>query len=87
MSMAKAVVASNCGGHQELIEHGKDGWLYEAGNRESLENALCRVAGDQALRDTLASSARRFVLEERNWHLVAKPYLALYERLRRRPEC
>lgn len=83
MAMGKAVLASDCGGHRELVESESNGLLYTAEDRASLVAALCRLAGDVDLRLRLARQAREFILAKRNWPVVARPYLGLYEQLLR----
>jgi glycogen(starch) synthase len=79
MAMAKAVLASDVGGHRELIRHESTGLLFESGNEENFVGMAVRAANDAKLRVALGESARRYVTEERTWERLVKSYLSLYE--------
>ena len=51
-------VASRVGGNPELVRHGDNGMLFEAGNVGQLCRALEELAGNNALRRRLAARAR-----------------------------
>lgn len=86
MAMKKTVVASDIGGHRELICDGATGLLYQAGNSSSLATALCKIATQTALRANLAAAGRQFVLDERQWERVTRNHLAAYETVLNRSE-
>ena len=56
------VAASDVGGHRELVEHGRTGILFEAGNPDALADALAGAAGGAG---QLAAAARRGALVHR----------------------
>lgn len=58
MAMGAAVVGSRVGGIGEVIEHGKSGWLVEAGDADGLSHALSRLLDDEPLRKRLGAGAR-----------------------------
>ena len=43
MALAKPIVISNIGGASELVEHGRNGFLYEAGNVGQLADAIAAI--------------------------------------------
>lgn len=86
MAMNKTVVASDIGGHRELIRDGATGLLYQAGNPSSLAAALCKIATETALRTNLAAAGRQYVLDERQWERVTLNHLAAYETALHRAE-
>jgi len=51
-------VASRVGGNMELIRHGENGMLFEAGNVEQLSNVLQTLVELRILREQLAARAR-----------------------------
>ena len=68
MACGVPVVATRSGGPEEIIEHGKDGLLVDAGDPEAMAAACLRIAGDSSLRDSLGAAGRqsavsRFSLE------------------------
>lgn len=72
------VVASNVGGHQEIVSHNDTGLLFPAGSPDELAKALIRVLNDQELRTRLARRAREYVLRERLWSHMAERYERIY---------
>jgi PEP-CTERM/exosortase A-associated glycosyltransferase len=78
MAMGKAVLASDLGGHQELITHGKTGWLFAAENVDDLISQAVRLAKDSALCARLGNAGRRFVSDERSWEKLSRCYLQIY---------
>jgi glycosyltransferase involved in cell wall biosynthesis len=54
ISLGTPVVASNIGGIPELIDDGKTGILFEAGNVASFENAINSIINDDAKADEMA---------------------------------
>ena len=61
MAMAKAVVLSDIGGAREMIEHGKSGMLFPAGDVAELTRTLDILASSDAIRQALGSEARQRV--------------------------
>lgn len=63
------VVAPAAGGPVDLVEHGRTGLLYDPADRRSLRRAVATLAGDAALRRSLARQARESV-RHRGWAAV-----------------
>jgi PEP-CTERM/exosortase A-associated glycosyltransferase len=78
MAMGKVVVASDVGGHRELIRNGYNGILFKANDVSALSATLRRVLGDQALRQTLEQQALNWVTRERSWDATTTVYSASY---------
>jgi glycosyltransferase involved in cell wall biosynthesis len=57
MAAGCACVASEVGGNPELIESGRTGLLFPAGDAQGLARQLMRLAGDEELRRRLADAA------------------------------
>jgi PEP-CTERM/exosortase 1-associated glycosyltransferase, Daro_2409 family len=81
MALGKALVASDVGGHRELIVDGETGVLFRAGDAESLADAVLRVVDDSALAARLRENGPRHVRLERTWAHVVPRYEAVYRRL------
>ncbi len=81
MAQGRVVVASDVGGHRELIRDGHTGLLHRAGDVPALAAAVARLLADGALRAHLAVNGRRFVESERNWAASVARYAPVYERL------
>lgn len=81
MAQGRLMVASDVGGHRELIRDGDTGVLFQAGSADALADALVRLLGDRARWPALRAAGRRFVETERRWsHSVAR-YQPVYEGL------
>jgi glycosyltransferase involved in cell wall biosynthesis len=78
MAMNKAVIASDVGGHREMVEDGRTGLLFRAQSGDDLVRVLGAAASDDGLRSRLAEAGRRYILECRNWDAVAANYRAAY---------
>ncbi len=76
MAQGRLVVASNVGGHRELIRHGETGLLFQAGSSDSLADQLTALLSEPARWPALRQAGRRFVEAERNW----RDSVARYER-------
>lgn len=81
MAMGLAVLASDVGGHSELIRHGDTGLLFKADSTESLVREALAVCTDPERRHELGARARAYVMQERTWERIAARYPPLYERL------
>jgi PEP-CTERM/exosortase A-associated glycosyltransferase len=79
MAMGKAVLASDVGGHRELIDDGRTGVLFAAEDSDDLIKQSVRLARDVALRENLGEAGRQFVAHERSWDKLAERYVAIYE--------
>ena len=78
MAMGKAVVASDVGGHRELIRHNKTGLLFQAGNVEALSTALEQLLDDYALRQRLQSEGTAWVRKHHTWESTTSVYDRVY---------
>jgi glycogen synthase len=81
MAQRKLVVASDVGGHRELIEDGVTGTLFPAGDRAALAAALADLFDRREQWEARRSTARAFVERERNWAANVANYAPVYERL------
>lgn len=81
MAQGQLFVASNVGGHRELVRHGETGILFEAGNATSLADAIRDLLVRHETWENLRAAGRRFVETERNWTRSVHNYIAPYRRL------
>ena len=79
MAMKKTVVATDIGGHRELIANDDTGLLYAAEDRAALIEAMVRVARDPALRVRLAEAGYRYARQERSWERITGNHLLAYD--------
>ncbi|MFT3804582.1 MAG: glycosyltransferase, exosortase A system-associated [Burkholderiaceae bacterium] len=78
MAQGRPFVASDVGGHRELIEHERTGLLAKAGDADALASQLLRLLGDAELKRTLVSNGRRHVETERTWDRSIDGYRKAY---------
>ncbi|RDH44900.1 TIGR04063 family PEP-CTERM/XrtA system glycosyltransferase [Zooshikella ganghwensis] len=80
MAQHKLVVASDVGGHKELIRHGENGLLFRQGDVSDLIVQIEQLAGDSQLQQQLLHSGRKYVEHERNWKKSVSHYQDVYQR-------
>jgi PEP-CTERM/exosortase A-associated glycosyltransferase len=78
MAMSRSVLASDVGGHAELIQDGTTGLLFEAESRDALVTRARALGSDSGLRERLGREARRYVSVDRNWDRLVARYLPVY---------
>ena len=81
MAQGKLFVASDVGGHRELVEHGKTGVLFRADDVSALVNALLDLLNRPESWRTLRQQGRCFVESVRNWRNSVARYRPVYESL------
>ncbi|MCS6787272.1 MAG: glycosyltransferase, exosortase A system-associated [Thiobacillaceae bacterium] len=85
MAQGRLFIASDVGGHRELIRDGETGLLFRAGDPGALAqralDALHLPDGGAGLR----AAGRRYVEQERNWPSSVANYRAIYGRVLGRP--
>lgn len=82
MAMGKLVVASDVGGHRELIRDGYNGYLFAAGSPEALARRLVECLSAPQRRDEVIENGRRFVEHERTWRQSVARYRDVYAQAR-----
>lgn len=63
MTMGRPVIGSHIGGLPDIIDDGRTGILFPAGDQHTLEDALKRLLNDATLREEMGSAAREKVVE------------------------
>lgn len=81
MAQGHVFVASDVGGHKELIRHGETGWLFKADDRDSLVEAILDMLDHRDRWPQLRANGRRFVESVRNWFNSVAHYEAPYQAL------
>ena len=78
MAQGRLVVASDVGGHRELIRDGETGVLFGAGDAAALAAAVLRLLDSPDAWPALRIKARRFVETERSWPGAVARYERVY---------
>jgi glycosyltransferase involved in cell wall biosynthesis len=78
MAMGRAVLASDVGGLAEVIQSGKTGLLFKAGDVNDLQEKLVSLVNDEQKRLEIGKAARQWIVANRQWKDMAERYLAIY---------
>jgi glycosyltransferase involved in cell wall biosynthesis len=81
MAQGIPVLASDVGGHKELIENGINGWLFESDNVDALTDSAIKILSERGSWPALVANGRNYVEQVRNWKNSVSNYQALYENL------
>ena len=81
MAHGALVLASDIAAHRELIDHGRNGVLFETGSIDSLVDAVDALLAEPACMQPLRERARSFAAVERSWEAAARSYGTVYSRL------
>jgi len=84
MAQGRMFVASDVGGHRELVRHGETGFLFRAGDAGALEKAIDDVLARREMWPQIRLQARRFVESERTWTGSVARYREVYQRAQSR---
>lgn len=78
MAQGRLLVASDVGGHRELVRDGETGMLFRAGDAQSLANAIVALLDQRDRWQRLRDQGRRFVETERTWATSVAGYRGVF---------
>ena len=78
MALRKPVIASDVGGHRELVVDRSTGLLFAAGSHDAMAAVVASAIADPASVDRLVQSGRDFIAAERTWKQSVVRYAAVY---------
>lgn len=78
MAQGRLFVASDVGGHKELIRHNETGWLFKADDVNALTQSVLAALQAQTQWPAMRAAGRRFVETERNWKVSVARYVDVY---------
>lgn len=81
MAQGRLLVASDVGGHLELIRDGETGVLFKAGDPQSLAEKVIDLFNKPERWSQLRAAGRSFVENERNWRVSVERYQSVYKKL------
>jgi PEP-CTERM/exosortase A-associated glycosyltransferase len=81
MAQGRVLVASDVGGHTEMIHHGENGMLFKAGSAAGLTNSVLDLLAAQDRWPAMRRAGRQFVESQRNWKNSVAHYSAIYTAL------
>lgn len=80
MAQGHLLIASDVGGHKELIQDGVTGFLFRAEDQADLARKALQALNLPDRGTDIRANGRRFVEEERNWDRSIANYKAIYGR-------
>ncbi len=80
MAMGKALIASDVGGHKELIKHEETGLLFPAGNMNALTQSIERLLKDSELQKKIENQGYTWVRENHTWDKTTSVYSEVYSK-------
>jgi PEP-CTERM/exosortase A-associated glycosyltransferase len=80
MAQGRLVVASDVGGHKELIKHQSNGYLFKANDVGALAATVLDLLNQPQQGKKLRVTGRLFVEQERNWAKSVNNYKIIYSR-------
>lgn len=81
MAQGRLVVASDVGGHKELIEHQRNGHLFKANDAAALAATVLTVLNQPQQWEQLRTAGRLYVERTRNWAKSVSYYENVYTQL------
>jgi PEP-CTERM/exosortase A-associated glycosyltransferase len=78
MAQGRLLVASDVGGHHELIRDRETGYLFKAGDKNALAESVLAALNQKEQWEFIRCTARRYVEEERNWQRSVERYSDVY---------
>jgi glycosyltransferase involved in cell wall biosynthesis len=82
MAARLPLLATRCGGYEELLTHQENGWLVEVGNPEALADAIKLLSEDDACREKLAEKAMKHAREMFDISVMLGKYEKIYDSLK-----
>lgn len=81
MAVGVPAVVTAVGGNIELIEHGKTGFLFKAGDEDKLSEALILLLNDEKLCIDVGENGKTVVKERYDWDVVTERMASFYGKL------
>ena len=81
MAMEKAIVASNIGWGNEIVENGISGFVAHPSNHQEYANKILQLLDDTALRKSMELKAKERILTHFEINLIANQNLAFYQKI------
>lgn len=78
MAQGRLVIASDVGGHKELINDKENGMLFKAGDVDSLISTVLNLLDNSQGWEDIRLAGRQYVEQERNWHKSVNNYKQVY---------
>jgi PEP-CTERM/exosortase A-associated glycosyltransferase len=80
MAQGRLLIASDVGGHRELIEDGRTGYLFAPDDAGALSRSVQRFLDDRRRWEEIKTQGRLCVEGQRNWRVSVSRYVDVYAR-------
>jgi glycosyltransferase involved in cell wall biosynthesis len=84
MATGLPVVGTRAPGLDQLVSEGKNGYLVEPGDVQTLADRLQRLVNNAYERQRMGHESRRIAEREFSWEHISAQYVEVYERVRRK---
>jgi len=81
MAQGKVCLASDVGGHHELIQDGENGFLFKANDVQALSDKIIDVISKTETWPQVIKKGRSYVEGVRNWKVSVSNYLPVYKKV------
>jgi len=81
MAQHKLIIASDVGGHRELIRDGETGVLFKAGDIDDFASKVIYMFDNRHEWQNMLLSGRNFIEQERTWARSVANYTRVYEKI------
>jgi len=81
MACGVPIVATMCGGPEEILTNGNNGLLVEANNSVFLAESITKIVNDSYLREKLVKNALIEVKQKYDFKLMTESYKSIYDNL------
>lgn len=81
MAKERLVIASDCGGHKEIVTDGRNGLLFVADDADALADRIVQAVNNSAQWPAIGKVAREYVIRERTWTASVNRYEPVYQQL------
>ncbi len=78
MAQGQLVIASDVGGHKELIRDNETGVLFRADDKDAFVSAVVRLLAQRGRWDAMRRAGLHYVQSERNWACSVANYAPVY---------
>lgn len=81
MAAGLPVLVTRSGGPEEIVEHGRTGFMVAPGDAPALAEGLVKLADDIDLRNTLAQQGQQHAVAKFDVQSMLNGYMALYDQV------
>ena len=81
MACETPVVSTKCGGPEEIITHGENGYLVENNNAEALADGVCKLLSDENLRRKMGKRAREHICQHYSLEQIKPKFIEVYKEI------